>query len=211
MAMPSAAAAMAATPERRRERELGPTGLTPAAKRVAARPELAAHSPVNLSLQKLTDAFLKLQKRYECDVPWSSAMAEATTDHAARLDIIRDLQRGLVDHCKGITDGLSQTRQELANNDADLKKAVAHNDAELRKLLDLNDGTVKEAVAKVDKQMKETMDHLERVRAEAAQEFQKRKRPAQGMETPRCSRCRSTSSGHSSWKSRTSPTQALGS
>ena len=90
-----AAAPMAATPQTRRKREDGTeaTGLTPAAKRATARPDMVEPPSTQMSLIELTTAFVRLQSRYEFDLPWFGAMAEAVTDHTARLDIMRDIQK----------------------------------------------------------------------------------------------------------------------
>ena len=99
----------------RRPRDAG-QGITPMAKRPMERTIAPEQNTATMSIEQMSGVLSNTQRQYEADMRWIMSIAEAVTEHAARLDhhrnTYKDIKDGGEPQWQGVEgDGLGERRE----------------------------------------------------------------------------------------------------
>ena len=121
-------------------------GASPRAKKPPACPGFSEPAPSVMNHNDLVHAFLRLQTRYEADVPWHAAMADALTDHAEQIEMCKGFFRTMGTEVQSQSRDIDGIKKVVQDNDSDLKARIATNDELIKHLLETVDHKIAEAV-----------------------------------------------------------------
>ena len=153
----------------------GATGVTPAAKRPLAKGEPLPSQPGDLTISELSAQVKNLLAVQQSHTPWLDSMANALSDHAMRLDVIRDammmvntITQDLTAKHQMMSSRIDATQEIIETNDAHTKVDNELNDKEMNgvvehvneKLIE-RDQSVRKELDQYDKSLSDRLQRIE--------------------------------------------------